>query len=255
MSPGTIGWLSAGLSEVPNDDGWVDPGMAARFSGIRFTKRFTEARLARWVAKRTVAATLGLAETPESLRRIVIRNAPDGAPEAIVGEEPISAVIAMTDRADWSVCAILDGGGRVGCDLELVEPRSAAFVADYFTATEQRRIAAATDTRILANVMWSAKESALKVLRTGLRRDTRTVEVHLDDNDAPDWRPLHIEDTEGRSYPGWWVRFGEFVLTVATEGPTMAPVSLVEPPPLAAATPGHAWMHSMKLPNGASQET
>ena len=31
-----------------------------------------------------------------------------------------------------------------------------------------------------ANLIWSAKESALKVLRTGLRADTRTVEVVLE---------------------------------------------------------------------------
>ena len=69
----------------------------------------------------------------------------------------------------------------VGCDLELVEPRSALFVRDYFTAAERERVAAAParEHDELANLIWCAKESALKVLRTGLRRDTRSVEVEL----------------------------------------------------------------------------
>ena len=242
MSAGTIGWLSAGLSDVPSDDGWVDPGMAARFSGMRFTKRFTEARLARWVAKRAVAATMGLAETHESLRRIVIRNALDGAPEAFVDEDPISAVIAMTDRADWAVCALLDVGGRVGCDLELVEPRSQAFAADYFTATEQRVVAHATNPDVVANVIWSAKESALKVLRTGLRRDTRTVEVRLDGEDARDWQPLTVIDNGTAEFTGWWCRFNQFLLTCVTETPTPPPVSLDDPPALKVAQPSHGWL-------------
>ena len=254
MTTDTILWLSAGLTDVPDHDDWVDPAMAARFARMRFTTRHSEARLARWTAKRTVAAALGISESAESLRSIVIRNAPDGAPEALVGDNPISAVIAMTDRADWSVCAMFDSGGRVGCDLELVEARSPAFIADYFTETEQQRIAGSTDARVLANVMWSAKESALKVLRTGLRRDTRTVEVHLDDDDAPDWRPLRVAAAEGRSFPGWWVRFGEFLLTVATEAPTPAPRSLIDPPGLAGASPAHKWMDSMELPRNGNQD-
>ena len=69
----------------------------------------------------------------------------------------------------------------LGCDLELVEPRSDRFVADYLTAAEQQLVLGAGPERdLVANLIWSAKESALKVLRVGLRRDTRSVEVTLD---------------------------------------------------------------------------
>ena len=137
--PSHIKWLSAGIDEVPADDSWIDTAMAKRFSRMRYTKRISEARLSRWAAKRAVAAALGVRPDPENLRRIVIRNAPDGAPEAFFDARAIDGVIAMTDRADWAVCAIIaEGGGRVGCDLELVEERSAAFVADYFTYQERQ---------------------------------------------------------------------------------------------------------------------
>ena len=50
-----------------------------------------------------------------------------------------------------------------------IEPRSDAFVADYFTIEEQALVArasAADRDRILA-LLWSGKESALKALREG----------------------------------------------------------------------------------------
>jgi len=73
-------------------------------------------------------------------------------------------------------------GRAIGCDLEIVEPRSDAFVEDFLTAAERSLVAGAPDEdarHLLANLVWCGKESALKVLRTGLRRDTRSVEVSL----------------------------------------------------------------------------
>jgi len=43
----------------------------------------------------------------------------------------------MTDRADWAVCLASTETVALGCDLELVEPRSDGFVADYLTPAEQ----------------------------------------------------------------------------------------------------------------------
>ena len=74
-----------------------------------------------------------------------------------------------------------DRSPAVGCDLELVEPRTPGFVADFLTAAEQQSVASRPDPDAAANLIWSAKESALKVLQTGLRRDTRSVEVAVDE--------------------------------------------------------------------------
>ena len=89
--------------------------------------------------------------------------------------------MSLSDRAGWAVCLVGEALGRVGCDLEIVEPRSAGFVADFLTAAEQEYVAAqpAAERDAAANLIWSAKESALKVLQTGLRRDTRSVEVRV----------------------------------------------------------------------------
>lgn len=244
MTVAAATWFSAGLAQVAVDDAWLDPVLADRLSRMRYTKRLVEARLGRWTAKQALAQALGLPADLRSLADVVVLNAPDGAPEAYVAGEPAGVVIAMTDRADWAVSVVLAGPTRVGCDLEIVEPRSAAFVRDYFTPTEHSLVAAG-DHDLMANLIWSAKESALKVLRTGLRRDTRTVEVDLDPTTGAGpstWRPLTVTATEGPAMPGWWIRYGEFVLTLCAADATDPPFSLEEPPALATAQPSHIWM-------------
>ena len=236
------------MHQVPGDRAWQDGALAARLAGMPYTKRREEARLGRWTAKNAVARALGLAPTAEVLQQIVISNAADGAPEVSVAGAPLDAVIAMTDRADWAVCAVLGGGARIGCDLELVEPRSAAFVRDYFTPGEQRCITSSADPHATANLLWSAKESALKVLRTGLRRDTRTVEVHLEAGAEGDWRALSVADRDRPGFPGWWLRSGSFLLTVVAEEPFNPPRCLQRPAPLLSAQPGHSWLQNPYTP-------
>jgi 4'-phosphopantetheinyl transferase len=230
------------MRQVAADPCWQEPDLARRLAGMPYAKRREEARLGRWTAKSTIARACGMNTATKELRHIVVRNAPDGAPEALIKGEPLDAVIAMTDRADWAVCAIMEGSARIGCDLELVEPRSAAFVRDYFNPGEVASVAASAEPDATANLIWSAKESALKVMRTGLRRDTRSVTVKLGDETGTGWNSLQVTAEEGQAFPGWWIRLGSFLLTITTEIPTAEPVSLEEPQPLRTAEPSHAWM-------------
>jgi 4'-phosphopantetheinyl transferase len=238
-------WLSQGMADAPAHDDWLSPREAGYVASLRFPKRRTEFRLGRWTAKSAVARVLGSDCSPAALRAITIDRAPDGAPAPLVDGRPAELYITMTDRADQAVCLVGPPGTALGCDLELVEPRSDAFVADYLTGEEQRLVAAggpgeARD--LLANLVWCGKEAALKVLRTGLRRDTRSVVVSLPDGPAQDgWSPLVVRSVEGAVFPGWWQRFGSFVLTVAATAPFLPPRSLVDPPGLATAQPGESW--------------
>lgn len=240
MTP--VHWWSAGLAHVPQIDDWIDEIEAARFASMRFTKRRSESTLSRYCAKTTVAMALGRSTDPASLRSIQIRNARDGAPETQVEGHNGELVIAMTDRADWAVAAVVAGSSRIGCDLELVEPRSQAFVDDYFTPLERSMVTQVEEPELTANLIWSAKESALKVLRTGLRRDTRTVEVTLGGKRSAAWSPLSVDSSDGHRMWGWWRRYNSFVLTVVAEVEVLAPTSLEHPPPLETATPGHSWL-------------
>ena len=243
--PITVVWHAAGMAEVPAGDGWLSPAEAARVATMGYPKRRTEFRLGRWTAKTALAAVLGLPTGPADLARIEIRADPDGAPVPRLDAGPVPIAMSMTDRADWAVCALSARPVGLGCDLELVEPRSDLFVADYLTPRERRSVHAAGAPDLAANLLWSAKESALKVLRTGLRRDTRSVEVTLRDG-LPEhpagWVGLEVRDAEaGTVFPGWWRRFGDFVLTVATTEPTPPPEPLDGRERLLTARPSHGW--------------
>jgi 4'-phosphopantetheinyl transferase len=244
-------WLSQSEADLPAGTGWLGPREADRLAGMRFAKRRNDFLLGRWTAKRAVARCLGLPQTPQGLAAVEVWNrdparADGGAPAAFVHGEPAALEVSISDRAGWAVCTVRPGAVAIGCDLELVEPRSARFVADYFTPAECAAVAAARcaqDRDRLANLFWSAKESALKVLRTGLRRDTRSVEVVLEREPAGGgWAALRLRVDAGTELGGWWRQFGPFLVTFAAAERLPPPASYDEPPSLLGARPSHSWM-------------
>jgi 4'-phosphopantetheinyl transferase len=257
MAPVLIRWLARGVHDVPESDDWLSAAESARLTGLRFAKRHTEVRLARWTAKQALVRALDLGDDAAALVEVEIRAAPTGAPTVFVGDERAPVAVSMTDRADWAVCVVAPSDVAVGCDLELVEARSDAFVGDWFTLGEQdlvRRAAPGDERQLVANLVWSAKESALKVLETGLRRDTRSVEVDVvEDVGDERWARLVVRAEEGAAFPGWWRRYGAFVLTFVADADCDPPGSFEEPPALADATPSHSWLAQVRRrPRGAS---
>ena len=242
--------MARGEQQVPSGSQWLVGPEVARVAPMRFTKRRTEYLLRRYAGKCAVAAAVGLPADPVTLGRIGVLNRMTGAPYVEVDGRALGLDISLTDRAGWAVCLVGPDLGAVGVDLEIVEPRSAGFVSDFLTPAEQRVVAAAPGPDghdAAANLIWSAKESALKVLRTGLRADTRTVEVALADptgltDGAGDWQRLTVDHGPDR-FPGWWRRDGVFLLTV------VARTDLVDPPQvlpgsadLTTAEPIHSWL-------------
>jgi 4'-phosphopantetheinyl transferase len=78
-----------------------------------------------------------------------------------------------------------------------------------------------------------------------LRRDTRSVEVTV--GTAPQgWQPLAVAVADGPTYPGWWRRYGSFVLTVVTAQTARAPAVLdaAAERQLSTAEPTHGWLAS-----------
>jgi 4'-phosphopantetheinyl transferase len=153
--------------------------------------------------------------------------------------------VSLTDRAGCAVCLVAARLAAVGCDVEIIEPRSDAFVRDYLTQAEQRLVGAAGPARhMAANLVWSAKESALKVLRTGLRRDTRSVEVEVDELSPPErtWSALRVRTAEGEVFPGWWRRSGPFLVTACWPGGGPPPGALDAQSPIDTLLPLHGWM-------------
>jgi 4'-phosphopantetheinyl transferase len=250
FTAGPLQWHSAGEKDIPAGLEWLTPRERERAEQMRYAKRRTDYLLGRFTAKSALAGALGLpvGADVKTLARIDIANASDGAPEPRVDGELAPASISMTDRAGWAVCLMGPPGRSLGCDLELVEPRTERFIRDYLTGPEVDRVLSepvGPERDLFANLTWSAKESALKVLRTGLRRDTRSVEVAHGHRTSDGWHELTVTVDGERAFPGWWQRFGDFVLTIAADAgePFPPPMPLIDPPGLASGAPSHAWMH------------
>jgi 4'-phosphopantetheinyl transferase EntD len=116
--------------------------------------------------------------------------------------------------------------------LELIESRSDAFIADYFTPEEQNLVAEvpAADRPALLALLWSAKESALKALGEGLRLDTRCVIVdplHVS-ADVDGWSPLQVRHTGGQVFNGWW-QFADHMVRTVVAAPVPSPPIALEP--------------------------
>jgi 4'-phosphopantetheinyl transferase len=259
LSPTTMAmnvfWLQQTEADVPTDDHWLCANEELRLSGLHFAKRRADWRLGRWTAKCAVATYLGRSDRTHPLSDIEIRSAPSGAPEVFLAGQAAGIALSLSHREGAALAAIVASGIALGCDLELVEPRSDAFIADYFTAAEQVLVAGAPalDRPALLALLWSAKESALKAVGQGLRLDTRSVLVRVDcygisgnagrpsddqwaqssqytSDSHEGWHPLQVcYLSDGHSIRGWWQRRSNFILTLVADAPLLPPVSLKIP--------------------------
>ncbi len=201
---------------------------------LTVARRRADWRLGRWTAKAALAPVL---DVPGE--RIQILAAPDGAPEAWLDGERAPVSVSISHRAERALVAVTAVPGIAGCDLELVEPRSDAFISDWLTPDEQRLVAGAgaVGRTVLANVMWSAKEAATKVLRQGLRLDVGHANVRLATGQENGWQPLRVDWIREIRRPvfGWWCARSGWVMVI-TGAPAPAPPRALDqcgtrPPP------------------------
>jgi 4'-phosphopantetheinyl transferase len=238
-------WLARGEDQLPAIGDWLSPAERGRAESMRYAKRRTDFLLGRWTLKHAVARVLGWPDDAGTLARIEARPAPGGAPRLYVDGELAERGVSLTDRAGCAVCLVAVRSAAIGCDVEVVEPRSDAFVHDYLTDRERRLVQAGGPARdLLANLVWSAKESALKVLGTGLRADTRSVEVTVAEISPAElaWSPLEVTTALGARFPGWWRRSGPFLLTACWPGGGPAPGGLEPRSPIDRMSPSHHWL-------------
>jgi len=233
-------WLEQTAADLPDRDDWLSPDEAVLLSRMRFAKRRADWKLGRWTAKRAAAAYLNLPHHPLRLREIEVRPAQSGAPELFLGKVPAPITISISHRAGIAVCAIAAGDVALGCDLEFVELRSSNFVEDYFTNEERELISRQPeeDRPRFSTLLWSAKESALKALREGLRLDTRQVAVTVgnptDQGDTTgeqpcelsSWEPLQVRCARGEVLQGWWRSTGLLMRTLVGAPAPFAPLFL-----------------------------
>src|ERR1700739_2610653 len=225
-----VHWLEQTEADVPKENDWLSARERISLDRLRLAHRRADWRLGRWTAKQAVAVCCDLPSFPPALAAIEIIPAPSGAPEVFFENKLSPVTISLSHRNHRAVCFLARQAMELGGDLELVEPRSDSFLSDYFTREEQALVAgqpAADRPRLLA-LLWSAKESALKALRVGLRLDTRSVIVGPLDwpCELNGWHPIEVRYTGGRTFRGWWQGAGNMVETVVSFSPPGPPIRL-----------------------------
>ena len=213
-----IFWSSQRVNEVPAHDRWLSTREQDTWAGFRFPKRKSDWRLGRWTAKQVLNACL---KAPVALDRIEILAAEDGAPEAYLDGVRMSATISISHSQGRALCVADPAGGLLGCDLEKIEARSPAFLQDYFTEQELQAVqnTPPPEQAMTANLIWCAKESALKALREGLRLDTRSVSAHWQPGPVGDsWWRLQVDyPSGGKRFTGHWRAWDGYVWGIVGE--------------------------------------
>ena len=208
------------LADVPDNDDWLSAGERETLAGLRFPKRRNDWRLGRWTAKQSVLTFLHLG-TGADPSMVEIRAAADGCPEVFLRNEPAEAAVSISHSGGRSFCAAGPPDAMPGCDIEQLEPRDDLLTRDFFTPEEIEFVRAADpeNKTLTVNLIWSAKESVLKALREGLRRDTRDISIQ------PDFRVQGSREKEwslwigrcrqtSREFHGRWRADSRFVYSV-----------------------------------------
>jgi len=230
-----VRWLSCSLQDVPEHSEWLLPAERRTADRLRVPKRRNDWRLGRWTAKAALrAAWPSLCDGLPAPKDLAIIAAPDGAPQiashCLESEAgPPWPTFSLSHSGGVGLCAVAPAEAQVGCDLERLESRSSALIRDFFTEAEQRACGRGSPEQqmLAANLIWSAKESALKALRTGLRADTRSVEVAWEPGgDGLAWSALTVRRKGREPLSGWWRASRGFVLTVVASPRPASPVAL-----------------------------
>lgn len=214
---------------VPSpDDSWLSAAERAEHARFRIDKRKGEWRLGRWTAKHLAAMECGLDNGSASLARIEIRPAADGAPEIFFEGRRLDLALSISHSTGVAACAVTPGPTPLGCNVELIRALRHGTVARHYTAAEQALLDGLDphDWAVRGTLIWTAKESALKALREGLRIDTRLVEAVPVFKEQPGpWHPLTVNHLpDGRTFRGGWRRIGDHILSVVAEPAAALPL-------------------------------
>jgi 4'-phosphopantetheinyl transferase len=212
------------------DNRWLSAAEMRHLDTLRVEKRRADWRLGRWTAKRALFEFWH--PPPQTFGEVEIIASGSGAPEVFLHHKPAAVSISLSHRAGTAACAISSSDVALGCDLELVEPRSNAFIEDYFTTQEHSLIFMAPLESLWQTValLWSGKESAMKVLRTGLRINTRRLIVSIDEKASSEldgdssWYPMQVCYEAKHILHGWWRVSGKLVKTLLSYPPMPPPI-------------------------------
>lgn len=185
--PDLIYWTVSRDNQTPCVDfsvpfeNYLTPYELERLGHLRFPKRRAEWLHGRWTVKYLLRhSDQAFANLTPTI--VQVKNEPEGLPflERFSNTERIPANISLSHRDHRAFCALTSTLDlKIGVDMELVEARPPSFLEDFFTPREfQQGNGYGDELRDLwFTLIWSLKESMLKALGTGLRLDTRCVEI------------------------------------------------------------------------------
>lgn len=205
-------WIVRSSLDVPGDDAWLSPLELRVQSGLRFAPRRADWRLGRWTAKQALSRHLREPDLP----KLSVLAAEDGAPQAWRGSDRLQLHVSITHRDGQAVAAI--GKRPLGVDLERTTSPTPGFVQSFFSQEEQAALQLHPEPERALTLMWSAKESVLKLRRTGLRRDTKSVLIQTPSTAlSARWQPLSAHDLQHQEPLIVWCRaLQDAVLTLVS---------------------------------------
>lgn len=212
------------LGDLPGDLGWLHPGELSFMGTLRFENRRNDWLLGRWTAKRALLSFLENEGLALEMKDISIRKTASGAPAAEFGIPVPPCSLSLSHRAGHAIAVAAWGDMQIGCDLELIEPRSEAFIADYFSDRERELIR--KDPPFFSNLLWCVKESVMKATGEGMRINPGRIEVEVEGhvNEEGVQRALARLDPGGEVYSGCWKAEGGFVRVVVFKNSNFNPV-------------------------------
>lgn len=200
----------------------VSPHESALLGPRSVPKRREDFVRGRWLAKQLLAA----ARPGSRPADYVILPDPMGAPvvhDATLNPLPVSLSISHTQGL--AAAALCDSPSRAGVDIERPIEKPESIVGEYFTGEELRLCAglsgAALQTR--AALIWSVKETLMKVLGQGLRIAPTSVGLAGIGAREGEWWSAAVflrgPDVESASTPRVWVKEGvDHVMSLAMLG-------------------------------------
>ncbi len=227
--PQAIHWLVQNLSDVPDGEDWLSERERSVLSELHFSKRRNDWRLGRWTSK--CACLSSRSDLVTSMNRIEIVAGDDGSPDIYLSDgDPAPISISISHSNNRGFCALSRERYPVGCDLERIEKKSLDFFEDYFTPEEIIfcRQTSRITYPIACYLVWCAKETALKILREGLRRDTRSIQIKAEfPAEETEWARWigHCRITS-RTFHGFWRYDKEFMYTIGSDRPDIVPEEL-----------------------------
>lgn len=169
--------------QILSEHRFLTPIELEKLKSLKLEKRRKDWLLGRFTIKSLIQEYFWeVYEKEVSLSNIEIKNFDDGAPYfKLVSETNFQVFhrrisnISISHSHETSLCAISDFA--VGIDLEFIEKRSNAFIHEFFSDIEVRFMENVSNTlnHLFVNLIWSAKESVLKLFHLGLTVDTRYV--------------------------------------------------------------------------------